>query len=378
MQTQLINWAKADGNAAGWIVMQAGPPVNYEGPPGVGKSSTIHQLAQQLGRDMLMLIGSTHAPEDFSGIPFVAESKTFFDMVPPRFAERLTRPGCLLFIDEINTSPPSILAAELSMLTEKRLGEAKIHEDTLFVAACNPSHMAPNAAPLPKSMCNRFYHSKWSFDFESFAKGMETEDNRWGKAHFPQIDPDWKRFRPQFGMLIVRFLRSNPRLRVAVPDTDDQYSFPTPRTWTYLRDSLAAAKSVDAPSNIEHDICKGLVGETAAGEFMRHMKIDDLIDADAILDGRETFTYSKKRPDLAVCLLPALISSIKRQYSTERMDRAVETFVKSVGAHQKDLVFSQLKHLVKAKPGSEAFSQKALGLIKEFAESIPAELRNGK
>lgn len=377
MSTTLINWAKTDNNVAGWIVMQSGSPVNFEGPPGVGKSSTLHQLAQQLGRDLLMLIGSTHAPEDFSGIPFVAESKTFFEMVPPRFAERLTRPGCILFCDEINTSPPSILAAELSMLTERRLGEAKIHEDTMFVAACNPPHMAPNAAPLPKSMCNRFYHAKWGFDFESFAKGMETEDNQWGRSHFPQIEPDWKRFRPQFGMLIVRFLRSNPRLRIAVPDTDDQLSFPTPRTWTYLRDALAAAKSIDAPSNIEHDICKGLVGETAAGEFMRHMKINDMIDAEAILDGAETYTYDKKRADLAVCLLPALISAIKRQYTVERMDRALDCFINSVGKHQKDLVFSQLKHLVKCKPSTEAFSPKSMALIKSFAESLPAAFRAG-
>jgi hypothetical protein len=370
-----VNWAKTCHNSAGYVVMQSGTPVKYEGPPGVAKSSTVHQLAQRLGRDLLMLIGSTHAPEDFSGIPFVAESRNFFDMVPPKFAERLTRPGCVLFIDEINTSPPSILAAELSMLTEKRLGDMKIHEDTMFVAACNPPEMAPNASPLPKSMNNRFYHAKWKHDFEAWAAGMETETNDWGKSEFPVIDPDWRRFRPPFGMLIVSFLRANPSMQIAVPDNDEQTAFPTPRSWTYVRDALAAAESINAPSNIQNQICRGLVGDTAAGQFMRHIKINDLINAEAILDGSEEFKYDKKRADLAVCLLPALVTGMKKKYSPERMDNAVKAFIVSVGSHQRDLVFSQLKHLVKCKPATEAFSKASMELIGQFAKTIPAALK---
>lgn len=373
-----IRWAKADDNSAGWIVAQSGTPIKFEGEPGIGKSSTVHQLAQRLGRDLLMLIGSTHAPEDFSGIPFVAESKTFFEMVPPKFAERMTRPGAILFIDEINTSPPSILAAELSMLTEKRLGDMRIHEDTMFIAACNPPEMAPNASPLPKSMNNRFYHAKWKHDFEAWAQGMESEANEWGKPEFPMIDPDWRRFRSKFGPLVVSFLRANPSMKIAVPADDETKAFPTPRSWTYLRDALAAAESIEAPSNIQLQICKGLVGDTAAGQFMRHIKIADLINAEAILDGAEEFQYDKKRPDLAVCLLPALVTAIKRNYTTERMDRAVKAFIVSVGSHQKDLVFSQLKHLVKCKPSTEALSKESMDLIGQFAKTIPAAVRDKK
>jgi hypothetical protein len=373
--TSVIRWTNADDNSAGWIVAQSGTPIKFEGPPGVAKSSTIHQLAQQLGRELLMLIGSTHAPEDFSGIPFVSDKRDFFEMTPPKFAERLTRPGCVLFIDEINTSPPSILAAELSMLTEKRLGDMKIHPDTMFVAACNPPAMAPNASPLPKSMNNRFYHAKWKHDFESWAQGMESEANDWGKPEFPAIDPDWRRFRPQFGSLIVSFLRANPSMRIAVPDNDEQMAFPTPRSWTYLRDALAAAESINAPVNIQNQICKGLLGDTAAGQFMRHIKIADLINAEAILDGSEEFKYDKKRPDLAVCLLPALVTAVKKQYTPERLDRAVKTFIVAVGSHQKDLVFSQLKHLVKCKPSNETFSQGSMDLIGQFAKTIPTAVR---
>lgn len=373
-----VQWAKTDANSAGYIVMQCGIPVKYEGPPGVAKSSSILQLAQRLGRELLLLIGSTHAPEDFSGIPFGVDGKDFFVMKPPKFAERLTRPGAILAVDEINTNGPSILAAFLSMLTERRLGDIQIHPDTMFWAACNPPEMAPNASPLPKSMNNRFYHAKWKHDFESYAQGMESEDNDWGKPEFPVIDPDWKRFRPQFGSLIVSFLRANPSMQIAVPDNDEQMAFPTPRSWTYLRDALAAAESIDAPSNIQNQICKGLVGDTAAGQFMRHIKIADLINAEAILDGKEEFQYDKKRPDLAVCLLPALITAVKKKYTPERMDRAVKAFIVSVGSHQRDLVFSQLKHLVKCKPATESFTPASMELIGQFAKTIPAAVRDKK
>lgn len=370
-----VNWAKTDANSAGYIVMQAGIPVKYEGPPGVAKSSSILQLAQHLGRDLLLLIGSTHAPEDFAGIPFGVEGENFFVMKPPKFADRLTRPGAILAVDEINTNGPTILAAFLSMLTERRLGDIAIHPDTMFWAACNPPEMAPNASPLPKSMNNRFYHAKWKHDFESWAQGMESESNDWGKPEFPAIDPDWRRFRAQFGSLIVSFLRANPSMQIAVPDNDEQMAFPTPRSWTYVRDALAAAESIDAPSNIQNQICKGLVGDTAASQFMRHIKISDLINAEAILDGSEEFKYDKKRPDLAVCLLPALITAVKKKYTPDRMDNAVKAFIVSVGSHQRDLVFSQLKHLVKCKPATEAFTKGSMELIGQFAKTIPAALK---
>jgi len=370
-----VHWAKTDANSAGYIVMQSGTPVKYEGHPGVAKSSSILQLAQRLGRDLLLLIGSTHAPEDFAGIPFVAQGENFFEMKPPKFAERLTRPGAILAVDEINTNGPTILAAFLSMLTERRLGDVAIHPDTMFWAACNPPEMAPNASPLPKSMNNRFWHGKWKHDFESWSQGMESEANDWGKPEFPMVDPDWRRFRPQFGMLIVSFLRANPSLQIDIPKDDETMAFPTPRSWTYVRDALAAAQSIDAPSNIQNQICKGLVGDTAAGQFMRHIKINDLINAEAILDGDEEFKYDKKRPDLAVCLLPALVTGMKRKYTPERMDNAVKAFIVSVGSHQRDLVFSQLRHLVKCKPATEAFSKPSTELIGQFAKTIPAAVK---
>lgn len=370
-----INWRKADPNSASHIVMQAGIPTLNEGDPGTAKSSTYHQLAEVLGRELLLLIGSTHAPEDFAGIPYLSECKQFFEMKPPKFAERMTRPKAILMCDEINTSGQHVQAAQLSMLTERRLGDIKIHADTMFVACCNPVDQAPNAAPLAKSMLNRFWHSKWKHNFETFAEGMITEDNKWGTSEFPVVAPDFKRFRPRFGSLIVTFLKANTALRLAIPKDDDTRSFPTPRTWTYLRDALCAAESCNAPANIQLEICKGMVGDQAAQNFMRHLAIADLIDPESVLEGKETFTYDKKRPDLAVCLLPALITAVKSRYTAERMERAVECFVSRVGEHQRDLVYSQLRHLAAAKPAGQAMTKRSMELIASFANKIPAELR---
>ena len=205
----IAQWSKSCPNAAAALVAQSGCPVKIEGPPGVAKSSVVWQWSKILGRDLLYLIGSTHAPEDFSGIPFPSDDRAFFSQTPPRWAERLTRPGAMLFLDELTTVPPSVRAAMLSMLTERRLGELQIHPDTLFFAACNPPAMAPNASPLEKSMANRFWHWDWKHDFEAWATGMMSEDDNFQPRWVPTVASDWKRFKAMIGANLVSYCRRN-------------------------------------------------------------------------------------------------------------------------------------------------------------------------
>ena len=129
----LREWSKADPNIPMLLSAYAGVASHAEGVPGVGKSTVIYQWAANAKRDMMLLIGSTHAPEDFSGIPFVSECKTFFRQTPPEWAARLAQPGAVLFLDELTTVPPSVRAAMLSMLTERRLGSLQIHRHCLWV-----------------------------------------------------------------------------------------------------------------------------------------------------------------------------------------------------------------------------------------------------
>ena len=376
----LREWSKADPNVPMLLAAYSGAASHTEGVPGVGKSTVIHQWAKATGREMMLLIGSTHAPEDFSGIPFVSECKTFFRQTPPEWAARLATPGAILFLDELTTVPPSVRAAMLSMITERRLGSLHIHPDTLIFAASNPSNLAPNASPLEKSMANRFFHWQWKHDYTAWQTGMMSEDDEFKPSWSPVIASakEWKRFRPLMGSIIVGYTNKNSNERIVVPDNDEEKAFATPRTWKYLRDALCVAEALEAPADIRKHLSVGLVGKQTGRNFMQYYDQRDLIDVEAVLKNPSSFKHDKKRADLTLTLLTTVVTEVKRQYSEERMDAAIDLFCANVGKDTADLVFTQLRHLVEARPEGTAISKKSLSILSDFKKRIPEHLLRKK
>lgn len=372
------DWAKADPNVAGFLTARVGVPVLFEGPPGVGKSAVIKQVAKSWKRRLSYVIGACHAPEDFSGIPFLSEDKTYFVAAPPKWAGNLATPGAMLFTDEMTTVPPSVRAALLQIYTELLIGDLVIHPDTIFMAACNPPEWAPNASPLEKSLANRFAHYEWKHDYEAWKSGMNSEDDEWGSSFIPDLPDDWRRYRALFGSAITSYTDKNSAERLVKPNGDEVMAYATPRTWRWCRDALAAAESVNAPATVKKAMAIALVGKTTGRNLMQFIDQRDLVDPEEVLAGRKTFKHDKARADLTVTLLVSVVTAIKSQYSESRMDAAIDLFCKNIGKDTADLVFTQLKHLVKARPDGTSLSKTALAAISEFGDRIPAEFRKKK
>jgi len=176
----------------------------------------------------------------------------------------------------------------------------------------------------------------------------------------------------------VSYCRRNSNDRIAVPTNDEEMAFATPRTWKFLRDALAAAASVDAPADVRKDICVGMVGKQVGRNVMQFLEQLDLVDPEEILAGRKTFKHEKKRADLTVTLLTSVVTAIKQNYSDDRMDAAVELFCGNVGKDTADLTFTQLRHLLEARPTGIALTKKSLEHIKAFGARIPDHLRKKK
>jgi hypothetical protein len=133
---------------------------------------------------------------------------------------------------------------------------------------------------------------------------------------------------------------------------------------------------VGAPSNIHQQMAHGAVGRTVGSNFLRYVAQLDLIDPEACLAGSVQFQFDRKRIDLAAALLTSLVSCIKQNYSEERLDAAVDIFCTNIGKHAKDLVFTQLKPLVQARPEGTQLSRKTIATISEFGKTIPDSIRN--
>ena len=369
-------WSKADPNVAFFMTMMAGRNGLVEGVPGVAKTQSVLQVAALTGRECLILLGSTMAPEDVGGIPHVMPAEQFFRQIPPYWADRLSRPGVILFADEFTTVTPAVRAPLLSAYSDRRIGQLHIHPDNWLAAACNPPKYAPNASPLEKAMANRFVHYKWHESFDDFCNGMESEKDEFTHGFIPTLPSDWHRSKVKWGHLITGYLRKNSNDRIQIPESDDENSFPTYRSWHCLRDCLAAADSVNAPSNIQSQMAQGCVGKAVGSNFLRYVAQLDLIDPEACIAGTAKFEFDRKRIDLASALLVSIVSCLKQNYSEDRMDSAIDIFCNNVGKHAKDLVFTQLKHLVQSRPEGTALSKKAIATITEFGKTIPDSIRN--
>lgn len=370
-------WAKADPNVAGLLAAASGSAAAFKGRPGVGKSQCILAWARQLGYEPILLIGSTHPPEDFSGLPYVIEAQRFFEHVPARFLHRLSQPKAMCFLDELTTVPPQTRAGMLSMLSERMVGTLLIHPDTLFLSAYNPPEQAPNAVPLEMSVANRFYHSLWQHDRPAWRAGMVSEDNEftpsWCPPRLPTVE-EYKVHRPLWGEHIVNFTDRHSEMAETDPKDDNDYAYATPRSWKNLRDALCVAECVGAPLNIKRQLMDGFVGSTVGATFAKYINELDLIDVEEALANPLDCKLDKKRRDLVVSLLASTVTAVTKNYTPDRLEAGLILFVDNIANTHADLVSGYLKSLLMAK-GEDKWTQKMQETIARFGKRFPDALK---
>ncbi|MDZ8034322.1 MoxR family ATPase [Nostoc sp. DedSLP04] len=88
------------------------------GPPGIGKSSIVGQIAQEYDIEFVDVRLSQLAPTDLRGLPVAEDgiSKWY----PPEF---LPRDGKgILFLDELNMAPPAMQGVAQQLILDRKVG----------------------------------------------------------------------------------------------------------------------------------------------------------------------------------------------------------------------------------------------------------------
>jgi hypothetical protein len=122
---------------------------------------------------------------------------------------------------------------------------------------------------------------------------------------------------------------------------------------------------------VEASLAEATVGKTAGPNFIQFKTAYDLVDPEDVLLEKEQFKFDRKRIDLAAAMMVSLVSCVKANYTPERMEVALKVVTVDIGSHAKDLVLSQLRHLINAKPASVTLTHKSMDLIKEFGKHLP-------
>lgn len=232
------------------VFLDADIPAFMWGPPGVGKSAVLQQIASDRGWKVIDFRASTRDSVALMGLPDISGDTTKWK-VPDEFPQ-VDRDGeeGILFLDELNAAPPSMMAAMFGLVLDRKVGDYVMPAGWRVVAAGNRQSDRAAAQRMPSALANRFAHIDVDADTSGGHDNVHIE-------HFNKIGVD-----PQ----LIAFLRFRPALIHNMPKNDER-AFPTPRSWEQ------AAKILNLPTALRLQGVSAIVGEGAAAELEGFLRV---------------------------------------------------------------------------------------------------------
>lgn len=257
-------------------------PVMIWGPPGVGKSQMVAQVAAQHNVPLIDIRLSQMEPSDLRGIPF-RDGQTVEWAVPGILpnAER-HGPAGILFLDEITSAPPSVSAAAYQLILDRRLGDYEIPDGWAIFAAGNRQGDRGVTYSMPAPLANRFSH----FEFE-----VNVDD--WVAWAFKNDVDD----------RVIAFIRFRPELLFDFDPAHNPVAFPSPRSWEFAH---RAIQKFENNTDLRLGALQACVGPAAGIEldaFVRNL--DQLPDINAIVKGEKL--PAPKEIDLQYAVASSLV-----------------------------------------------------------------------
>ena len=281
------------------------PSVMLWGPPGIGKSQAIRQIAKEIERSTQKKVNVTDVrlilfnPVDLRGIPTSSSDKKFAIWLKPKILEMDESEDIIniLFLDEISSAPQSVQAAAYQITLDKTVGEHKLPENCIVIAAGNRVTDKSVAYQMPKALSNRLLHIEMESSYTSW--------NKWAIEN--GIHP-----------YVLGFLKFKQDYLNNFNPKTNELAFATPRSWEMVSNIL---------NNVSDDIDKvysliaGLVGKGVAVEFKTYTKVfSKLPSIENIFNGTEM--HVPKEPDIIYALISSMVTYAKRNkddmYSIER------------------------------------------------------------
>jgi len=251
------------------------PTVMLWGPPGVGKSQGVKAFAKQLEEafstqqipkkvictDVRLLLFN---PVDLRGIPVADQKRELAIWLKPAIFQMDDSPNVIniLFLDEISAAPLSVQASAYQMTLDRVVGEHKLPDNCIVIAAGNRVTDKSVAYKMPKALANRMTHYEIISDID-----------------------DWKQWALPAGIdsRIIGWLSYKPAGLFHFNPSDDNVAFQSPRSWEMVDRYL---KIFDNFENAYPAIA-GSIGKGAATEFKGYIKVfDKLPNIKDIYDGK--------------------------------------------------------------------------------------------
>lgn len=321
-------------------------PVLLMGPPGIGKTQIMEQIAEECKIGLVAYTITHHTRQSAVGLPFIKEMEfagkeysiteyTMSEIIASVY--RKIEEGCpegILFIDEINCVSETLAPTMLQFLQCKTFGNQAVPEGWIIVAAGNPPE---------------YNKSVREFD-------MVTLD----RVRCMQVEADlgvWKvyaRSRHIHGA-ILSYLELRPKNFYRVEADVDGLQFVTARGWEDLSILMQTYEEMGLP-----------VDETVVGEFLHHKDVAE--DAAAYFD-----LYRKYKDDYGIPLI--LEGKIRPEVFARIYDAAFDERLSVV-----NLLLDGLQNLFRSYGKEKAKTDRDFAALKEYrnSEGAKKEVFEGK
>ncbi len=233
------------------------PSVMLWGQPGVGKSQAIRQIAKNIEEKTNKKVNICEVrlllfnPIDLRGIPVANSDKTLAIWLKPQIFQMDKSDNVIniLFLDEISAAPQSVQSAAYQITLDRTIGEHKLPDNCLVIAAGNRVSDKSVAYKMPKALANRLMHFNISTSF-----------NNWKKwAIHSNIHP-----------MVVGFLAFRPDLLNTFDSSNEALAFATPRSWEMVSNIL---NTIDDDLDKVYSLVSGLIGGGIAYELRTWSKV---------------------------------------------------------------------------------------------------------
>lgn len=233
------------------------PSVMLWGQPGVGKSQAIRQIAKNIEEKTNKKVNICEVrlllfnPIDLRGIPVANSDKTLAIWLKPQIFQMDKSDNVIniLFLDEISAAPQSVQSAAYQITLDRTIGEHKLPDNCLVIAAGNRVSDKSVAYKMPKALANRLMHFNISTSF-----------NNWKKwAIHSNIHP-----------MVVGFLAFRPDLLNTFDSSNEALAFATPRSWEMVSNIL---NTIDDDLDKVYSLVSGLIGGGIAYEIRTWSKV---------------------------------------------------------------------------------------------------------
>lgn len=249
----------------------APPSIMLVGPPGVGKSVVVREVAEEIaklmGREFRVYdpklaeaIVTYEAPaeklfifhdfrltevepSDLLGIPKLYEAGGYFIYYPPLWARMFATRNIagVLFLDELtNVIRTDVLALAYKIFLDRRAGELEFAKDVIVFAAGNPTEWSTAARMVPAPLANRVLIIKVG------ARADESFILEWGKWMYNRYGDNWAE------IVLYYLLRFPSSIMASKAIAETLEGFPSPRSWTWL--ALYAKEALDKYMEVSKEI----------------------------------------------------------------------------------------------------------------------------